>query len=66
MKTDRSARRRLAISIMMDSVALAAVVVSGVWLGASWAARLGHTTAYQPQEQPVPNVGIYYLITEVQ
>ena len=66
MKTDRSLRRKLTISIIMDSVALAAVVVSGVWLGASWAARLGHTTTYQTQEQPIPNVGIYYLITEVQ
>jgi hypothetical protein len=65
MKTDRSARRRLAISIIMDSIALAAVVGSELWLGASWATRVGHTNAYQTQEQPVPNVGIYYLITEV-
>jgi hypothetical protein len=65
MKTDRSARRKLLISIILDSVALAAVVGSEVWVGASWAARVGHTTASQTQEQPVPNVGIHYLITEV-
>jgi hypothetical protein len=65
MKTDRSARRKLMISIILDSVALAAVVGSEVWVGASWAARVGHTTASQTQEQPVPNVGIHYLITEV-
>jgi hypothetical protein len=65
MKTDRSARRKLMISIIVDSLALAAVVGSELWVGASWAARLGHTTASQTQEQLVPNVGIHYLITEV-
>jgi hypothetical protein len=53
------------ISIILDSVALAAVVGIELWVGASWAARVGHTTASQTQEQPVPNVGIHYLITEV-
>jgi hypothetical protein len=53
------------ICIILDSVALAAVVGSEVGVGASWAARVGHTTASQTQEQPVPNVGIHYLITEV-
>ena len=53
------------ISIILDSFALAVVVGSEVWVGASWAARLGYTTASQTQEQSVPNVGIHYLITEV-
>ncbi len=65
MKTDRSARRKSLMSIIVDSLALAAVVGSEIWLGASWAARVGHTTASQTEEQPVPNVGVYYLITEV-
>ena len=53
------------ISTIMDCVALAAVVGSELWLGVSWAARVGHMTASQTREQPVPNVGVYYLITEV-
>lgn len=53
------------IRIIVDSLALAAVVGSEVWVGASWAARVGHTTASQTQEHPVQNVGVYYLITEV-
>jgi hypothetical protein len=65
MKTDRPARRKLMISTIMDCVALAAVVGSELWLGVSWAARVGHMTASQTREQPVPNVDIHYLITEV-
>ena len=65
MKTERSVRGKLMIRIILDSFALAVVVGSEVWVGASWAARLGHTTASQTQEQSVPNVGIHYLITEV-
>jgi len=64
MKPDRSARRKFMIRIIVDSLALAAVVGSEVWVGASWAARVGHTTASQTQEHPVQNVGIHYLIIE--
>ena len=65
MKTDRSARRKSLMNIIVDSIALAAVVGSEIWLGASWASRVGHTTGSQTEEQPVPNAGVYYLITEV-
>jgi hypothetical protein len=65
MKTDRSARRKSITRFIIDSIALAAVVASEIWLGASWGARVGHTTASQTEQQPVPNVGVYYLITEV-
>jgi hypothetical protein len=65
MKTDRSARRKSLMNIIVDSITLAAVVGSEIWLGASWASRVGHTTASQTEEQPVPNAGVYYLITEV-
>ena len=65
MRTNHSGRRYLVTRFLMEYFVLAAVVASELWLFASCATRVGQTSARQTEQQLVPNVGVYYLISEV-
>jgi hypothetical protein len=62
MKTKSSARRIVRIRDIMLAVGMAAIFGLEVYLGASLAARNGHTTTQQKDDSTIPNASISELM----
>ena len=63
MKTNHTARQIVRVRMLLAVLSIFAIVAFEVGLGATMAARLGHTTGVQTEIPPTPNVSLGDLVS---